>query len=433
MIATATNTLRGVSPASFNLMPSVGTAVDFPPVAWVSEPTQFEALVPVAFPDSETSIPNQRFVFLFSPGNQKFRMESLPSDDWPKIILELEADSMGSYQAKPLKVSPSSQTASAEIKFTRFELLLAQTKACTFDIGLEAPLRIRFPNEVMTQDDLNQLRHRAKIFRKLGFLEKVFRHKFNYPTVLLPSMVGQIELLFRGVTEGQFTTRLESFRVAIDPATVDLKQPPWNRPGYFRHMFTERENLFGTIIDTGPIWLEAFHANIGSYKAIRQIEQRMPPPVEAPFALLDHQITFRFERYASRSSQERESKLRQYLHELSREEPKSIYDLTLEPLTGDVNWDDANHLATGWTQIHDLPDRYCSQLPTLDESGKFWRVPLWLTYPSGKGAAVADLFVDVKTGIVTPSIPLSEIRIRGKQLAQQLLHASETAVLQAGD
>ncbi len=431
MIATATNNLRGVTPTPFNLMPSVGALANFPPVSWENEPTQYEEFVQIEIPSSQISIPKQRFIFRYSPSEQHFLMESLPSENWPKIIIELEADAQEVYQCKRFKVSSASRTTDAEIKYTRFELSLAESKSCTFDIGLDAPLRANFAGKVMADDNLNHLRQSARIFRKLGFLEKVFHHKFNVPSEIPWSTVAQIETLFRGITEGQFTTRLESALVMVDPATVDLQQPSWSRPGHIRHLVSEREGLLGTTLDTGPIWLEAFQAQIGSYTAIRQIEQGALHPIEALFGLLDHQVTFCFERYANRLPQEREAKLKQYLHELSLVEPSSIYNLTLESLISDVTEKEADILSMGWTHVNRLPDRYCPQTPVLDVSKKFWRVPLWITYPSGKGAAVADLFVDVKTGVVTSSLPVSEIRIRGKQLAQQLLYASETAVSSA--
>ena len=437
MIATATkNNLRGVSPTPFNLAPSAGVVADFQPSTWVNGSTPFEAFVQIEIPGLAMPIPKQRFEFHHLREKGRFILESLPSHGWPKITLELEADNQGVYQSKWLELIPSSDTANAEIKYTRVWLSLVEARKLVFEVCAKAPLRVSFDIAINGQEPelLKALRRRAKIYRKLGFLEKVFHHEFNLPSELSAETVAQIETLFRGITEGHFTTRLESVPIMVDnPATVDLEQPPWSRPGYIRHLVGEREELFGTTLDTGPIWLEAFHAGIGSYTAIRQIEQRVTHPVEALFGLLDHQITFCFERYANRSPKERESRLKQYLHELSLAEPKSIYDLTLESLASDVTEKEADILSMGWLSIHRFHDRYCSQKPEFDVARNAWSVPLWLTYPSGKGGPLATLFVDAKTGIVTSSLPIPEIKIRGKQLAQQLLHASETALSQTGD
>ena len=433
MFATATNNLRGVTPTPFNLMPLLGTIGDFSPITWNVSSVRPSKAVQLEIPGSGISIPKQAAAFHFSPDNKTIRLESVPDKDWPKLVLEIQLDSDGVSQITEFDLKPSSHSAFSGIKYTRILLCLIESGGISLDVGLGEPLVLRFDRKLMKESYYKIFRYRANYFRKCGFIEKALNCELDLPSELSEPDIFYVDALFNGLISGEYHTRAEWLNVQVIPNMVDLEQAPWRSPGFLTYPAYDWNCLFGKAVDVGNVRVEAAHAQIGSFKALRQVEAGGSQPIEARFAVLDRQVTIHFERYANQTKKERERRLEQYLCELSLEEPKSVYDLILEPLASDVSWDEANHLATGWTQIHDLPDRYCSQLPTLDESEKFWRVPLWLTYPSGKGAALADLFVDVKTGIVTSSIPLSEIRTRGKQLAKELLHASETAVLQAGD
>jgi hypothetical protein len=437
MLTTTTTNARTIPHAAFRLDTSLRKLENFPPpIPSLTQAKRFTGIARLQFITSGISIPEQPFTFLVSPDEKQIRMESSPTQDWPKITLQCELDAAGIYQITILDAEPIWPTTAALIKHTRLSWALFTSNKCLFDFGsgIVFSLNATTRDSYLAATSLQQINELAALARKVSFLEKVFQRTFKWPSELSEKNLSTIDFLFQGITEGRCNQRAAWFDAPIDPSGVDLRQPPWMGIGRIKTLpFDWKASLFGTDLEVGLVWVEAAHAGIGSLKALRQFRRGATEPVQTRLAVLDHQVTFHFERYGSSFHQAIESELKSYLNELAQEEPEELYELTREPLVAYVDFDEANHLATGWTQIHDLPDRYCSQLPTLDESGEFWRVPLWLTYPSGKGAAVADLFVDVKTGIVTPSIPLSEIRTRGKQLAHQLLHGSETALSPAGD
>lgn len=431
MIASVTNTLRAVAPTSINLVSLPGTIDNFPPITWNASPVRPSKVVQLEIPGSEISIPKQASAFHFSPDRKKICLESVPNKDWPKLALEIQYDTGGVSQITKFDLKPSSHSAIAGIKYTRFFLCLVESGNLSLDVGLGEPWVLHFDKKLLKESYYKIFRHRANYFRKCGFIEKALNCELDLPSELSGQDIFYVDALFNGLISGEYHTLAEGLNVQVIPNTVDLEQSPWRRPGFITYPAYDWSYLFGKAVDVGNVRIEAAHAQIGSFKALRQVEAGGSQPIEARFAVLDRQVTIHFERYANQTKKERERRLERYLYELSLEEPKSIYDLTLESLASDVTEKEADILSMGWTHINRLPDRYCPQTPVLDVSKKFWRVPLWITYPSGKGAAVADLFVDVKTGVVTSSLPVSEIRIRGKQLAQQLLYASETAVSSA--
>jgi hypothetical protein len=69
-----------------------------------------------------------------------------------------------------------------------------------------------------------------------------------------------------------------------------------------------------------------------------------------------------------------------------------------------------------------LPDRYCAGDPRFDVQKHSWRVPVLLSYPSGKGGVVGELIIDALTNEVSNHTPIEELRDRGRKLAQELFH-----------
>jgi len=69
-----------------------------------------------------------------------------------------------------------------------------------------------------------------------------------------------------------------------------------------------------------------------------------------------------------------------------------------------------------------LPDRYCAGEPRFDVQRLNWRVPVLLSYPSGKGGVVGELTVDGRTHEISSHTPLEELHDRGLKLAHELFH-----------
>lgn len=107
-------------------------------------------------------------------------IENFPTDSFPKIEIVLEKKSV--LKVKKFNVQPSDNSVEGEILYTRFILLIADTKKCSLhfeDIVFE-PFNFDF-SEIPSQDR-KQLLYRAKLYRKLGFIERILKK----PDLLLP-------------------------------------------------------------------------------------------------------------------------------------------------------------------------------------------------------------------------------------------------------
>jgi hypothetical protein len=71
-----------------------------------------------------------------------------------------------------------------------------------------------------------------------------------------------------------------------------------------------------------------------------------------------------------------------------------------------------------WITDH-LPDRYCAGEPRFDVQTLSWRVPVLLSYPSGKGGEVGELIFDARSYELSSHTALEEIRNRGRRLAAE--------------
>ncbi len=78
-------------------------------------------------------------------------------------------------------------------------------------------------------------------------------------------------------------------------------------------------------------------------------------------------------------------------------------------------------LAMAWITER-LPDRYCAGEPRFDVRTLSWRVPVLLSYPSGKGGEVGELVFDSRNQELSGHTSLEEIRDKGRKLAQELFH-----------
>jgi len=374
-------------------------------------------------------IPEQDFIATFT-GDQTIALENRAVTPWPRISIKLAIDSItGNAKVRQFDLRPVEASTDAEIVYTRIQYVLGKIGRCVLQFGdCEDILPFRF--DPPTSADEQKLLHRAKIYRKLKYIEQVFKTSFLLPKEISADDVAAIEFIFRSITDGEFSFRQQAISLPLDPSKVDLSVPPFQGSG--RLIYQPEEDwleLFGRRLLIGKPVVAIHHAEVASPGTIRQIRQGQPGPIWGRFAILDHQIHYRLENRATKPAKRlQQQKLKFFKQELLKNEPLELADLLYESLMADVSAEEASLIATGWTQYNKLPDRYCPQTPLLVSPDNVWRVPLWLGYPNGQGGEVGELLVDVKTGKVVSHTPLEEVRHRGKKLARELLHASEAAI-----
>ena len=368
-------------------------------------------------------IPEQEFSVSFK--GMAVVIENHPTGSWPKLIIEGETDaSFQELRVKEIALRLSEDTVDGWLWHTRILLLLS--KAQTFSIQA-APwgqvLEVEFV--MLSEAQEKELLQLARLIRKLKFIQTVFRRtKFLLPGKFTKDDLRGTEILFRGITEGEFTIRDPRVTIkGIPLSEIDLTKPPFDGAGSFSHKIGNKQSLLGKEFIVGPITVYLDKAELASPKVIEHIRKGFTQPVDVRFEVLDNQITYHFEAYAQLSHKQRLHKLNQFKQELGREEPKELVNLVDESLQGDVSSDEAAQIAVGWTQYNCLPDRYCPQEPILDEANSSWRVPIYLVYTSGEGGPVGELQIDLKTGKIIEHTPIEELRSRGLALAEKILHA----------
>jgi hypothetical protein len=363
------------------------------------------------------------FDFVASIVGDRFAIESQPSNSWPTILIENSIDALlgeprPKYKNFALRLA--NHTTDAWLKHTRVSLSL--NKAGKLSIQAEdfgEILEMKF--DLLSDTTLLQL---ARLSRKLKFIEGVFNTRFTVPDIVSSDDMSNAEIVFRGITEGEFTIRGEQYIFQeVSPTDIDLAKPPFDGAGEFTYDIGRTVKLLGRELDVGPVTVNLQRAELASPRVVDHIRKGSVEPVEVRFEVLDNQIAYRFEDYVAQPGKDRRQGLSQFKEALACEEPEEIVGLIDESLQGDVSSREALHIAVGWQQYHNLPDRYCPQEPALDDAAAQWRVPIYLVYSNGEGGPVGEVVIDEKTGIIVSHTPIDVLRSKGLALAEQILHA----------
>ena len=344
-------------------------------------------------------------------------LQNNPRDSWPRFSINTVSNSA------QISVWPSVNTVDGELLNTRVRFALEKAGLCSLyprDIGVEFKLVFKHPSESEKQ----KLLYRAKLCRKLKYIEQAFGTSFLLPDEIPAEQVEIIDRVFRGITEGEFTTRAPRILFdAVSLSSFDLSRPPFTGPGPLSRETGREQRLFDRLLPVGPVSVHLERATLANPRVLDREGKDPNQLVSIRFELLDNQITHRFESYAMQSRKQRIERLDQFKRDLAREEPKELVDLVDEPLQGDVSELEADQIAVGWTFYNRLSDRFCPQDPEIDRSTGHWRVPIWLVYANGEGGPVGDLLIHKKSGVVLSHTPMEELRSKAMALADTILHA----------
>jgi hypothetical protein len=368
------------------------------------------------------NIPEQDFII--SPHSNGYIIENQPQDHWPKVSILLRPTPSTDTEESVIVVhflQPSDRTVEGALYYTRIRYALINSGKCSLNFdGIDEPLEIELS---FSELERQKLLYWAKLCRKLKFIERVFRVNLTLPDAISVAQARTIELIFRGVTEGEFATRSQAIGLEIPRSQVDLNKPPFNGPGPWSQHVADYYELFDYRLPTGPVLINLSQAQLASPQTVRQIREGQVQFIQARFDLLDHQITYRFEDYAREPRATLREKLDQFKQELELEEPPDLVELVSEPVISDVSAKEAIQIAVGWLLFNRFPDRFYPQDPELDSISRVWRVPVFLVYANGEGGQVGEIIVDLKTGEITQHTSIEEMRNRGLALAENILHA----------
>ncbi|HEY0320912.1 MAG TPA: hypothetical protein VGC66_08170 [Pyrinomonadaceae bacterium] len=372
----------------------------------------------LSVPGSRIIFPEQDFTF-YRVGYH-FVIKNHPVNQWPNIEIELVAsDEHAPLQVARFDVRPSENTTDAEILYTRLVFSMVSSGKLFLPLGDEI---INFGISKFSPLEETNFLHRSQLFRKLKFIEKVFNCTFHLPIDISDSDVRQIETVFRGITEGEFTLRGDNITFFdYTPTTPDeLCRPPFTGVGSFTRNVGDQVLILDRLLPVGSVSIRLDHAVVANPSLVESLQAGGTLP-QIRVAILDNQIHHRFEKYVTRRSQLRLRKLEKFKKELSKTEPEELVDLLDYSLQSDVSAEEARKTVIGWLDYNQFPDRFWPQQPVLEEVR--WRVPLSITAPQGQGAWIQDLFVDLKVGSVSSPIAIEELKALGKSIAAEMFRA----------
>jgi len=374
-------------------------------------------------PGYDLGIPEQVFEARKTEGG--YILGNKPHPPWPKLAIEfVPASSQIQLPVARMLIGPIDFSVDAEVLYTR--MLFALNKAQRLTLYIEKIGEIALGVAPLSEQALTELIIRAKIARKVKYLEWFFRKNFSLPQQYTVGHLRDIDLVFRGLTEGEFISRAPDAILNIVPSAVDLNKPPFTGIGEFsQHIVDTEVNILDKRITVGPISFRLLKARLANPEDLTQISKNSDEPVPIRFDLIDNQFTCRFENYAQKSPKKLKEKLGSFRWELfrKRKEPEELIQLITEPLISQVSADEANHMAFGWLIANQMPDRFCPQEPELDSAAGCWHVPIFLVYSNGEGGRVGELKIDLWTGGVIACPSVEEMYEQSTALAQTILNA----------
>lgn len=358
------------------------------------------------------SLPNQRFSLTKKDNYILFR--SHPIDSFPTIEMVLERENF-EIKVKDFKVERADNTVQGELLYTRIFLVLAEVRKCSLDIKNTGLPLFNFSFAELSKEDKSYMLFRAKLARKLKFLEVFFNTRFYLPEKFEAEDIRQIEILFRGVTEGEFSIPFDN-SIMIFNYRFDEKDLSQKKAFYFE--FDDDLPILGKLFATGKIIFKIEKGKIANPKVLKN--SKNGEFIEnLKLNIFDYLVDYRFEKYSdSKRLLKNQQKLEYFKKDLLREEPEFLVALLQEYLSQEVIDVVAAEIIEGLLQFYDFPDRFAVLKPKLEDNQ--WRVPIVLTYPKHEPIWLADAFVDSRTGKFEMKISFDELLKKGKKKAKEV-------------
>jgi hypothetical protein len=317
------------------LRQSVGRTVAREPQQLIVERIDFSSSLIIT--EAPLQIPEQRFSLVLTETGAV--LENYPKDSWPKIVVHLEAASpLAKPEVKQFPLRPSTNTALGEVLYTGVLYAVTQTGGCIIPLPGFGDLQLDILP--LTQSEREQLLFRANLFRKLRYLEEYFTVEFILPDLIAPKEVETIDVIFRGITEGEFPvwgTEI-TFPQVVLPADADLSGPPFTSPGRFAQSVGESVTIFGRRLEIGPVIVLLEKALLTNTDAPQYIRSRSGQPVDLQLQVLDQRITHRFEKFAEQPRDQLQARLEAFKAELRRQEPEELVALLDQSLQGPIRY-----------------------------------------------------------------------------------------------
>lgn len=388
------------------------------------QPAQRRFRAQIRIPGFGYTIPAQDFTE--ARGGSKIVISSAAPGKWPNLRItftDAGPASLPIYES--LDVVKADDSTDAWLLWTRIAWSIKAGQGLVIEDDEGVLVGLAYDDDEMFQE----LQNLASIIRKLKYIEGVFNRCFSIPDEFQPEDVYRTEVVFRALTEGEFSMRGRRFTAPqMKPANFRMNEPPFSGPGPFLvESKTEEEQtteLLGNKLNLGPVAVTLHDSVVVNRSLLRQLDPASQEPVTLRFVVRDNQIHYRFANYAGpHERKQNQQRFTQFRNRLLSEEPNELVSLVDESLQPDVSSEEAMRIGMAWLIYNNFPDRYSSQRPMRHRQSGYWLVPVWLAYSNGTGGPVGELQVDVRTGAVADHTPIQQMRERGAALAETLLNA----------
>lgn len=360
------------------------------------------------------SLPIQKFSF--RDEGKILTIENFPLNSFPKIEIVLEKTLV--VKVKRFNIFHSDRSTLGEILYTRLYLSLINERNCSInftDVNLPS---LNFSLSEFSLEETEQMFYRAKFSRKLGFIEDFFGILFNLPENISSGEAQLTEILFNGLTKGNFTVPSDSlitiynYKVSKD----DVKNDFLFARRQFDVEFNEKFFLLGRFFDIGKISVSIKKASVANPQKLKPIKENETIN-ELRLNVFDAQIHYFFEKYNNTNRLlKNKEKLKRFKDKLQNDEPNFLASLVDESLA-EVSAKSAMEILESLMQYHDFPDRFTALKPELQNNK--WKVPIALTYPKHEPILLTSAYVNVKTGKVDMEISFEELLRKGKKKAKE--------------
>lgn len=318
-------------------------------------------------------------------------------------------------------------TAQAGIEQTRFLYLLQEShEMCLVIPGIDQPVPI--VAELLSKDEKKTLIYRARVFRKLRFLEIAFGVEFPIPPVMSNDDIATIDTVIRGITRGNVFSKMHSATLSRENVTAEYIESLLDRigkPASFDHVFT----LFGVPL-VGPVLGVIMDSTIDNIYELRQIGEEIKAgkqveSIEIVLGSFSGQVTF----YFKKSVDELKATINQlvtFVKILVDEEPVELAQQVWFPINGEVSSLEASEIAMAFVFLGKNPEvKLTIKVIGCDLSidSKYWVVRLALIKKEQEDKAdLAVVFINRWTGtLFYPPTKEEASRLAGKHLLEQIL------------
>jgi len=282
------------------------------------------------------------------------------------------------------------------------------------------------------EEERKKLFYRAKIFRKLQFIESCLkdklREKIRLPKTIVSNDIALIDTIFRGITRGNVYTVGDNFSTRKSPPfDTDPYKLISNIPRPYSFSINEM-SLFNYSLPLGRVDI------IFPY-ATAKLKEEPDGTIELTFRPLDEQVIFHFSEY-SKTLPKQYDLLNFFKKELLEKEPQELVESTTEPLLGDVSSIEASEIAVGWlsAQIRNVPRPAMRvEKSELVELGKYWKVDIWLlgSKDLGEGSVAIfplSFFIERFTGKVIKPISIEKKELSVEEIEKAIIdiHSAKT-------